>query len=53
MNRRALTKRLSGAVDVPSVGLGFALVAIAIVVLTLGIAPTAVGVGLIALLVVD
>jgi hypothetical protein len=52
MNRSEsdLVKRIAGAIDV---GLGFGLVALVIVVLTLGVLPTAVAIGLLALLVID
>lgn len=49
----ALARRISGAVDVPSAGLGFALVGIVIAILVFGVAPTALALGLLALLVVD
>jgi len=48
-----LVKRIAGAIDVPAAGLGFALVAMVIAVLTLGVAPTALALGLLALFVVD
>jgi hypothetical protein len=48
-----LVKRIAGAIDVRDVGLGFGLVALLILVLTLGVVPTAVAIGLLALLSVD
>jgi hypothetical protein len=50
---QGLVKRLSGAVDIPNAGLAFALVAVVIAVLVFGLAPTAIGFGLLALLVVE
>lgn len=57
MNRSSgvhLAKRIAGAVDVRTTGLAVALVAVVGLVLILGFAPTALGLGLLAtLLVVD
>lgn len=48
-----LVKRLAGAIDVPSAGLGFAVVALVILVLTVGVAPTALAIGLLTLVLID
>lgn len=48
-----LVKRLAGAIDLPSAGLGFAVVALVILVLTLGVAPTALAIGLLTLFLID
>jgi hypothetical protein len=48
-----LVKRVAGTLDVRDVGLGFGLIAVVIVVLTLGVIPTALAIGLLALLSVD
>ncbi|PRP90529.1 hypothetical protein ENSA5_64440 [Enhygromyxa salina] len=55
MKRRvsALTKHVAGTVDLASAGLGFALVGIVIATLAFGLAPSALALGLLALLVVD
>lgn len=53
MKNEALARRIAGAIDVRSFGLGFALVAIVVAVLVFGIAPTAIGIGLAALLLVE
>ena len=50
---RSLAKRIAGAVDVPSAGLGVGLVALFVFVALVGVAPTALTLGLLALLVVD
>ena len=46
-------KRSTSELDVRHVGLGFAVVAALICVLAFGLAPTALAIGLLALLVVD
>ena len=48
-----LVKRVAGALDVPTVGLGFGLVAVVASVVVFGVAPVAVAAGLLALLVVE
>lgn len=48
-----LVKRIAGAIDVRSTGLGFAVVALVICVLTLGVAPTALAIGLLTLFLID
>jgi hypothetical protein len=48
-----LVKRLGGAIDIPSAGLGFAVIALVILVLTLGVAPTALAIGLLTLVLID
>jgi hypothetical protein len=50
---RELAKRIAGAVDLPAAGLGFGLVALIAAVALLGVAPTALALGLLALLAVD
>ncbi|PRQ07022.1 hypothetical protein [Enhygromyxa salina] len=53
LQQRGLAKLIGSAIDTPSVGLGFGLVGVVIAVLVFGTAPVVVGVGLLALLVVD
>lgn len=48
-----LVKRLAGAIDVRATGLSFAAIALIGVTLTLGAAPTALAIGLLALCLVD
>jgi hypothetical protein len=51
--RGGLAKPIANSLDVRTVGFGFATVATIILVLMLGIAPTALALGLLALLVID
>jgi hypothetical protein len=51
--KRPLELRPPAALDVGTVGLGFGLVALIAAVMLLGVAPMAVGIGLLALLVID
>jgi hypothetical protein len=48
-----LVKRLTGAIDVPSAGIGLAAVALGLLVLTLGVAPTALAIGLLTLFLIE
>lgn len=48
-----LVKRLAGAIDVPSAGIGLAAVALGLLMLTLGVAPTALAIGLLTLLLIE
>ncbi|HVH99508.1 MAG TPA: hypothetical protein VM869_12390 [Enhygromyxa sp.] len=48
-----LVKRIAGAIDIPSAGIGFAVIALVIIVLTMGIAPTALAIGLLTLFLID
>jgi hypothetical protein len=48
-----LAKRIAGSLDVRDAGLGLGLVATVILVLTIGVAPTVLAIGLLALLVID
>lgn len=52
-HRRELARRLAGNIEVRSAGLGLALLGLLVAILLFGVAPTALGLGLAALLVVD
>jgi hypothetical protein len=52
-DHRGLARRLASSIEVRSAGLGFALLGVVIAVVLFGLAPTTLGLGLVALLVVD
>ncbi|MFO7564191.1 MAG: hypothetical protein R6X02_16210 [Enhygromyxa sp.] len=48
-----LVRRIAGTIDVRDAGLGLGLVALVVLVLGFGVVPTAIAIGLLALLVID